>query len=186
MKVMNTIPLLRLPRVYRAKQLIKVPVPDMIYLPLEPHFEAYDIEVKIGEYVVIGSRLAHEKKTGMPVYATVSGFVRGIEPRLYSNGHKIDHLCIENDHMDAIKSVLPIGDPDHLLSNELVEAMRILGLRGMGGEGYPTYLKYKDEPDVDTLIINGVECEPYLRSNSYLMYTHIKALSTCQPEKSRH
>ncbi|MBF1336196.1 MAG: RnfABCDGE type electron transport complex subunit C, partial [Leptotrichia sp.] len=87
-----------------------------------------------------------------------------------------NHLLIENDFKN--EEVVPFSyeNPDELSAEELVAAIKEIGVLGLGGSGFPTYIKYENAKNIDTVLINAVECEPYLTSDYKIMEKHAKEL----------
>ncbi|MBR2809435.1 MAG: RnfABCDGE type electron transport complex subunit C [Erysipelotrichaceae bacterium] len=121
--------------------------------------------VKEGDHVLIGQKLAERNDNFyVPVFASISGTVKGIVKRMGSNLRPADHLVIENDFKyETIKA-----DPfnwETASKEEILEFTKSMGLVGQGGAGFPTYFKYRTDA-CEMLIINGVECEPYITSDA--------------------
>ena len=109
---------------------------------------------------------------GAPIFSSVSGTVKAIEKRLVINGSKVDSIVIENDGLDeAVEGFGAERELDSLSKEEIVDSIRNAGIVGLGGAGFPTVVKLtpKNADDIDYLIINGAECEPYLTSDYRLM-----------------
>lgn len=157
------------------QDIIKVEVPRFVYIPLV-NGSATDFEtcVQVGDEVSIGTLLAKRKSCDLPLYSSVSGKVAAIEKRMHATKRMQTHIVIENDFKDQQS---PLFTPqENLTEAEIVERMKILGLVGLGGSGFPTYIKYESVKDIDTILINGVECEPYLTADQTLMKKETKAL----------
>lgn len=129
--------------------------------------------VNVGDKVLKGQCIAQAGGfISAPIYSSVSGVVKKIEKRLVTNGSKVESIVIENDMTD--EAVPNFGEPrniDLLTPEELLEIIKDSGIVGLGGAGFPTSVKLapKNPLDIDTLIINGAECEPYLTSDYRLM-----------------
>ena len=129
--------------------------------------------VKIGERVLRGQRIADSQGfVSAPAHASVSGIAKGVVQLRHPLGFLVDALKIENDdqdewHPDANKEV----DVDKLTPDEIRTMVQNAGIVGMGGATFPTHVKLappKDKP-MDTLVLNGAECEPYLTADDRLM-----------------
>ncbi len=129
--------------------------------------------VAVGDRVLKGQLIAEAGGfISVPVFSSVSGTVKAIEKRLVVNGSKCDCIVIENDN--AYESVDGLGkdrELDSLSAEEVIDIIKGAGIVGLGGAGFPTGVKLspKNADDIDTLIINGSECEPYLTSDYRLM-----------------
>ena len=121
--------------------------------------------VKVGDRVLVGQPVAEQSGfISSPVHASVSGTVKKIEDILTSSGTYVPAITIESDGlMERHESVTPpvINTREYFIS-----AVRSSGIVGLGGDGFPTYVKLDAKEGVDTLIINGAECEPYITSDS--------------------
>lgn len=161
----------------KDKPILSIEAPDVVYVPLVIGTATqFDVLVKEGDEVVIGTRLAVRKDMYVPIYSPVCGKVKGIEKRMHITGRPQNHIVIENNHGKDRVKVLDIANPDALGSQEIVEAMKELGLVGLGGSGFPTHIKYAHPEGIHTLIINGVECEPFLTSDHLSMKRDVVAL----------
>ncbi len=130
-------------------------------------------KVKIGERVLRGQRIADSQGfVSAPAHASVSGVAKGVVQLRHPLGFLVDALKIENDgldewHPDAIKE----HDLDALTAEEIRKLVQEAGIVGMGGATFPTHVKLTPPPEkpMDTLILNGAECEPYLTADDRLM-----------------
>lgn len=159
-----------------AMPIQEVPVPDQLILPIDQHVgDAAQPVVNIGDHVLKGQLLADlPGSLGAPVHASSSGKVVAVEPWPVTNryGEKAPCIVIECDGEDrAIESweePLPFGDlpPDALLQKILQG-----GIVGLGGAVFPTAQKLMQAVTckLDYLILNGVECEPYISCDDMLM-----------------
>lgn len=147
-------------------------VPLVYYSTLSPSGTPLELLVKVGDEVKIGTMLARRKDFYVPVYASVSGVIKGMVKKFDpSVGRDVDHLEIENNFKN---------ETDYRLNKysfssspaELVAGLRESGLVGLGGAGFPTYFKYENSKNIDTLLINGVECEPCLSTDYKMIELH--------------
>lgn len=148
--------------------------PKVVVIPLQQHIGApCDSLVAIGDYVKVGQKIGEAKAfVSAPVHSSVSGKVKKIEKRQSSNGMKAKCIVIESDDKFEIhESVKPKGNIEDLKKEELLSIIKEAGLTGMGGAGFPTHVKLSPPPDkpIDTIIINGAECEPYLTADHRIM-----------------
>ncbi len=152
------------------KQVITyLPKGDMVY-PLSQHIGAPSTPVvKKGDYVLAGQLIAEAGGfVSANIHASVSGTVKVIEPRLTSSGFKVNSIVIENDNLYKSVEVTPNNKPiSELTRDEIIGAIKDAGIVGMGGAGFPTHVKLspKEPEKIDTIIVNGSECEPYLTSD---------------------
>ena len=138
--------------------------PESIYVPLVDPVSSKPIalNVKVGDEVKVGTVIGVRTETSIPVFATVSGVVAKEELLFHAAiGRNVKHFVITNDHKYEKEPLLNALD-ENASSEELIERLKISGLLGFGGAGFPTYLKYQNASNIDTVIINGVECETHL------------------------
>ena len=141
--------------------------PKKVYIPL---ISGNDTNITIlankGEYVYKGSIIGKSKGDfRIPIHASVSGTVLDFEERTCYNGQKVKCVVIENDFKEKIEQKLSVKRTINKYSKEeFLELLKENGIIGMGGAGFPTYVKYEAK-NIDTLIINAVECEPYIMAD---------------------
>ena len=125
--------------------------------------------VKKGDRVLAGQKIAEAAGfVSVPVYASVSGTVKGIEQRLTASGGTSDAVIVENDGL--YQEAPPregLQNPEALSRDEILERIREAGVAGMGGAGFPTHVKLSPkEPDkIEYVIANCAECEPYITAD---------------------
>ncbi len=155
----------------------KCSVPEEIILPLSQHIGAPSVPVvKVGDKVDMGQMIADASGyVSVPSFSSVSGTVKAIEPRPHISGRPGMSIVIENDFEDrlypGIKSPGKLAD---LSPKEIVDIIKGAGIVGMGGAAFPTHVKLSPPPEkkIDTLIVNGAECEPYLTADHRIMLEH--------------
>ena len=127
--------------------------------------------VSVGQRVQLGQKIGDGQGLCVPVHASVSGTVIAVENRPTPTG--TDGMCvvIENDRRDTLcRDIRPRENVDALTADELIAIIREAGITGMGGAGFPTCVKLSSGiGKVDTVIVNGAECEPYITSDDRLM-----------------
>ena len=125
-----------------------------------------DILVKEGDHVCIGTKIAQcNEGNVVPIYASVSGTVKGTKKLMHASLRPQEHLVIENDgKYEKIQSFEPV-DYETADRESLIDFMMNAGIIGLGGAGFPSYVKYKFAKDVKMLIINAVECEPFITAD---------------------
>lgn len=125
--------------------------------------------VSKGDRVLAGQKIAEAAGfVSVPVYASVSGNVKGIEKRLTAAGGISDAVIVENDGLyQEVPGRNTEQNPDQLSREEILDRIREAGVAGMGGAGFPTHVKLspKDPEKIDYVLINGAECEPYLTAD---------------------
>lgn len=148
--------------------------PSVVYIPIQQHIGApCEPLVKAGDKVKVGQKIADSKAfVSSPIHASVAGIVKDIVQYPTPAGSKILTIVIEADGSNEIhEDVRSKGDIDSLTEKEIIEIIREAGITGMGGAAFPTHVKLSPPPDkkLDTVILNGAECEPYLTSDHRLM-----------------
>ncbi|MBQ7833623.1 MAG: RnfABCDGE type electron transport complex subunit C, partial [Lachnospiraceae bacterium] len=145
-----------------------LPKGELIY-PLSQHIGAMAKPiVKKGDKVLTGQKIAEaDGYVSAPIYATVSGTVKAIEPRRTVTGDGVMSIVVENDE-EYNEVIFNTPKPvEILLKDEIIQLIREAGVVGMGGAGFPTHVKLspKNPEDIDFVIVNCAECEPYLTSD---------------------
>ncbi len=145
--------------------------PDYVVMPMAMHVGApCKPIVQKGEQVLLGQKIAEPAGLGAPIHASISGTVSAVEPRPHPNGTLVMSVVIENDFHDTPAPPLERKSPEEITGPELVDLIAEAGIVGLGGAGFPTSVKLKGALGVvDTLIINGAECEPYITADHRLM-----------------
>lgn len=148
--------------------------PKVVVIPMQQHIGATcEPVVQVGDEVKVGQKIGEAKGfVSSPVHSSVSGKVVAVEPRLYSGGMAVNCIVIESDMQNTVSSEISSkGDLAGLSSEDVKNIIKEAGIVGMGGATFPTHVKLAPPPDkkVDTVILNGAECEPYLTSDHRLM-----------------
>ena len=135
--------------------------------------------VKVGDTVTVGQVIGtNDAPVSAPVHATVSGTVVAVEPRRHMLGDMVMSVVIENDFQDTrCEDMKPLTEEQLKDPEAIIQRIRDAGVVGMGGAMFPTAFKIKGAAGkVDTLIINGAECEPYLCGDHRTMLEHPEEL----------
>jgi len=129
--------------------------------------------VEKGQRVLLGEKIGDcDAPVSAPIHATVSGIVKDIRPHLTIMGTIVNSIIIENDgKFEHTESIKPRDNFEELSRDELIHIIREAGIVGLGGAGFPTHVKLSPPPDkkIETVIINGCECEPYLTTDNRVM-----------------
>ena len=149
---------------------VRIAVPKTVYIPMAMHIGAPAVlAVKVGDAVKVGT-LIGESGAGLssPVYSSVSGTVKKIDEIIAIAGNHVPTVVIESDGEQTIDESI---SPYEVNTKEaFLAALRKSGIVGLGGAGFPTPIKLNaDNSRVDTLVINGAECEPYITSDTRTM-----------------
>ncbi|HZJ89360.1 MAG TPA: RnfABCDGE type electron transport complex subunit C [Bacilli bacterium] len=171
MKLFSTIGSRRIPghkniSVCRKVQTLPPESVSHVYFPLVAGNGATcDPIVKIGDKVKVGTKIAYREAMSVPLFSSVSGTVTEIKKLVnITNGRPCDHIVIENDFKNTPEKLLTPVKLD-APREHLIEAIKEAGILGMGGAGFPTWFKYHTAKDIHTVLINAVECEPYLTTD---------------------
>ncbi|WP_029655397.1 electron transport complex subunit RsxC [Marinobacter daepoensis] len=160
------------------RPIAKTTLPEYLVLPLQQHIgEPAEPVVSVGDRVLKGQPVAEVRNgMGVPVHAPTSGIVEAIEQRPVPHPSGMSDWCIviRPDHEDQWVALEPVEDYKRLDREQLLELIRHAGIAGMGGAGFPTDIKLRPPRDrkVDTLILNGAECEPYITADDMTMREH--------------
>jgi electron transport complex protein RnfC len=152
-----------------------VPAPKQVVIPINQHFGAPNKSlVAVGDHVQRGQKIADAAAPGpmtVPVHASIGGVVKKIEPRAQSNNAEGICIVIEADAGDSGELLLPPLDPFACTKEEALARIREAGLVGMGGAGFPSHVKLSPPPgkNIDIIIADGAECEPYLTTDEAAM-----------------
>lgn len=153
---------------------------DTLVYPLSQHIGAMAKPlVKAGDRVLVGQKIA--EKGGFisaNIHSSVSGTVKAIEKRLVATGGMVDSVIVQNDGLYEEAEPVFSGNPEELSKDEIIKIIEEAGIVGMGGAGFPTNVKLSPKnPDIiDSIIVNGAECEPYLTSDYRRMVEQTDAL----------
>ena len=157
-----------------GKPIRTVEPPEQVLIPLSQHLGAPCAPlVKKGDRVLVGQKIGDsDARLTAPVHSSVSGAVSGIVNIELPGGKRTQAVSISNDgEYEVSPDVKAEGDPYELGPSEIIERIRDAGIVGMGGAAFPAYFKLSIPPGkrADALIVNGVECEPYLTADHRLM-----------------
>ena len=124
----------------------------------------------VNTYQVIGIR--HAAFFDQPIHATCSGTFVGLEKHYHRNGKLTDFIKIKNDHKDTYDPSIKERSPEEiakLTKDEMTEIIKNCALVGLGGSSFPTYVKFKTNKPINLMLINGIECEPYITADHRIM-----------------
>lgn len=150
--------------------------PEVVTIPLQQHIGApCDALVKEGDLVKVGQKIGQSGAfVSAPVHSSVSGTVREIAMKPAINGEVLSVVIESDGQNDVHESVQKKGSIETLSGSEIKEIIKEAGIVGMGGATFPTHVKLSPPADkkIDTVILNGAECEPYLTADHRLMLEH--------------
>lgn len=155
------------------KAIEKAQAPQVVTILLQQHIGApCEPIVKRGDYVKMGQKIGEPKGfVSAPVHSSVSGTVKNIELVPSATGSKVMAVIIENDGLDALDDGIAPFDYNKLSPKDLKQIVLDSGIVGMGGAAFPTHVKLSppENKKIDSVILNGAECEPYLTADHRLM-----------------
>ena len=146
----------------------RFPDPEEVVIPLSMHAGApANPVVQVGDEVKVGQKIGEAAAfISSPVHSSVSGTVTAIENRGHATRGECLSVVIRSDGKNTLHgSVQPHKGLEELTPDEIVEIVKEAGIVGMGGAGFPTSVKLKPAKPVDTILLNGCECEPLLTAD---------------------
>lgn len=162
----------------RALPTMRYLEPEAVYIHLQNgRCKTYDLYVKEGDHVKLGEVIGvrYGGFFELPIHATVSGTVGKVSKKLHRTGRKVDCIEIRNDFKETFHETV-VDRPDSVISeltqDDMVKIVKEKSLVGLGGSGFPTYIKLATKEKIDVVVINAVECEPYINSDYRLILEH--------------
>jgi len=163
-----------------SKPIKQLTLPKQLIIPLQQHIgREGDLLVSTGDHVLKGQALTLGTNPMMvPIHAPTSGTISAIKLSVIAHASGLSQLCIflDVDGEDTWRKRDVRPDLERLSNKEIIEKISDAGISGMGGAGFPTHIKVNSKPDINFLIINGAECEPYITADDLLMMEHSDAV----------
>ncbi|MBU2978087.1 electron transport complex subunit RsxC [Alteromonas sp. C1M14] len=148
-------------------------LPEQLIVPVRQHIGTDgQILVKEGEQVKKGQPLTQSSQAfSVPIHAPTSGTIKAIGDHVTAHPSGLSETCIQitPDGHDTWVSLTPTPHYLEIEKSELVSQICNAGVAGMGGAGFPSHIKASGSKSVEFLIINGIECEPYITADDRLM-----------------
>ncbi len=149
--------------------------PEYLYIAMaNARCPKADLFIKEGDHVnccqVIGMR--HGPFFEQPIHATCSGTYIGLEKHYHRNGKLTDFIKIKNDFQNTLDSSCFIRTPEQIAAltrEDMVKILQEVASVGLGGSSFPTYIKFQTEKPINMILINGIECEPYITADHRIM-----------------
>ncbi|WP_440053896.1 electron transport complex subunit RsxC [Pseudoalteromonas sp. T1lg65] len=158
----------------------RLALPEKLVLPLKQHIGANgQLLVSKGDHVLKGQALsAPSTNWSLPVHAPTSGYIEDIQPMPSAHPSALPELSIvlRPDGEERWVERTPRTSLTELSHKQIIDIIHEAGIAGMGGAGFPTYVKADSARDIEFLVINGVECEPYITADDRLMREHAKEI----------
>ena len=154
------------------KALVRFPAPKTAVFPLSMHLGAPATAiVAVGDHVDVGQKIAEASGfISAPIHSSISGTVVAIEERPHASRGSCTSIVVENDFKDTVhESVKPNKSLDELTPAEIIEIVKNAGIVGMGGAGFPTYVKLNPGKPIDAVLVNACECEPLLTADHRML-----------------
>jgi len=144
---------------------VDFPIPGKVRIPMSMHMGVpCQPLVKVGDIVAVGQKIGDsDAPFSVPVHSGVSGKVTAISDYQTAMGSVCKAVEIETDGLQTISD--EVRPPEVTDKDSFIKAVRASGSCGMGGAGFPTHIKLNPKNEVDTLVINGAECEPYITAD---------------------
>ncbi|WP_232053196.1 electron transport complex subunit RsxC [Leptotrichia trevisanii] len=154
---------------------------SLLYVPLSQHIGSPAIPVvEIGDYVKKYEKIGEVSgNISANIHSPVSGDVVDVVEHLVANGNKVKTVIIANDFKNKEENLVKreLRDLKLIKKDEIFKTIKEAGIVGLGGAQFPTYIKYDIKfRKVETLIINGAECEPYLTSDYSVMKNYTREI----------
>ncbi len=147
---------------------VKLPVPEYLYIATaNARCPKADIYVKEGDQVKLGQVIGmrHAAFFDQPIHATCSGTFEGYEKHFHRSGKAVDFMKFHNDFKDEESDTVKERtdeEVDALTKEEVTKIVKDTASVGLGGSSFPTYIKMQTDKPINTILINGIECEPYI------------------------
>ena len=167
-------------KITSEKPIRQLPLPEQLILPLQQHIGRQgELLVKVGDKVLKGQALTQgSNPMAVPVHAPTSGTITAIKKSAIAHPSGMSELClfIDVDGEDTWRKREICQDFSQLSHQQIISKIANAGIAGMGGAGFPTHIKVNTKPDINFLIINAAECEPYITADDLLMREHSAAI----------
>lgn len=150
----------------------KIPLPQSVKIPMCMNMgKPCTPTVKVKDTVAVGQKIGDcDVPFSVPVHSGVSGTVKSISDYRMIDGNNCKAVEIECDGLQTVSDTVK---PPVITDREsFIKAVRESGMVGLGGAGFPTHIKLNPKNKIDTLLLNGAECEPYITSDYRTMLEH--------------
>ncbi len=158
------------------KPIRNIAIPSELILPLKQHIgQKGELIVSVGDHVLKGQALTQSHHPmAVPIHAPTSGVITAIKNALTTHPSGLSELCLflQPDGNDTWKKRTLCENYQQLSHQAIIDKIANAGIAGMGGAGFPSHIKLNTKPEIEFLIINGAECEPYITADDLLMREH--------------
>lgn len=151
-----------------TKKTVKLKVPEYLFVATSnARCPKADIYIKEGDYVKMGQvvGMRHAAFFDQPIHASCSGTFEGYEKHFHRSGKKVDFMKFHNDFKDTEdESIHERSDAEiaALTKDQITEILKNCSSVGLGGSSFPSYIKMRTTNKINTILIDGIECEPYI------------------------
>ena len=152
--------------------LVRFPEPETVIIPMSMHLGAPATPiVSVGDKVKLGQKIGEAAGfISAPVHSSVSGEVMAICDCPHATRGTCQSVVIKSDGLNTPdESIAPNKPLNELTPDEIIEIVKNAGIVGMGGAGFPTYVKLKPGKPIEAVLLNGCECEPMLTADHRLL-----------------
>ena len=151
--------------------------PEFIYIPLVESGSICEVKVNEGQHVDIGDVVAFRTgRFSLPVHSSISGTVVSCNKKMWhSSGKMVECIQIKNDFKET-RNESSFEIIDNPTKEDIRNIAQSKGIVGLGGSGFPTFVKYNVKNDMDVVILNGAECEPFITADYRLMLENPKEI----------
>ena len=157
------------------KDLVRFPEPETAVIPLSMHLGApANAIVAVGDTVKVGQKIGEAAGfISAPVHSSVSGTVIAVEDRPHANRGTCPAVVIASDGKNTLHESVKSNKPlEELTPDEIIEIVKEAGIVGMGGAGFPTYVKLKPGKPIEAVLVNACECEPMLTADHRVLLAY--------------
>lgn len=150
--------------------------PEYVYIPLLTQSTVCEKLVNVGDYVYKGQKVClRNDRFQHPLHSPVSGKVTAFKKMWHASGKMVEMIEIQNDFEETLDPSIK-GLSGKITKQDFIEAVKNAGVVGLGGSGFPTYIKYLPETPAQMVIINAAECEPYITADYMLILSEVDKL----------
>ena len=152
--------------------------PDFVYFPLMESNCPFESLVKIGDKLKVGQPISIKSGRFPSItHSSVSGEVTSIDKKMWHpSGKMVPTIEVKNDHQETMFESIKDNNVDSLSSEDIIKIVKECGVVGLGGACFPTYVKYNPNNNINTIIINAAECEPYITADYVTMMNNVSEL----------
>ena len=154
------------------KALVRFPEPEIAVFPMSMHLGAPATAcVNVGDHVKVGQKIGEQAGfISAPIHSSISGTVIAIEDRPHATRGTCPSVVVKNDFKGEVhESVQPNNPLEELTPAEIIDIVKNAGIVGMGGAGFPTYVKLNPGKPIDAVLVNACECEPMLTADHRML-----------------